>query len=325
MNVTSNQSFVDPLFYNISCEGPHSDEAKVYTYILSDGFVGVSTFLAVINFVAMLPTAGLNLLIIYVFVQQKNIRTTSSRLLFSICAADFLIGVLIEPIFGAHVIHVTKGKQNCGLSNFLIYAVPVLIVITMVTHMLIAMERYCSMHYTNFYKRVFTKRYITWLIALTWAACLFCFVLPFITGDPVLGTRIIVTFILVSLAVCSFCYISMYQDFKWQDGKPTAKIKGAYIIRGMESTERSVTEKEEFQKNVRISSFYFKLFICMVIFYVLNLTKNALNSYEIFKGNGHYIVHFLFDTVLFLNALVNPCIILVYNTEIMKAVSIWWR
>ena len=316
---------LNPLLHNSSCESPHSETAKIYTYTLNNEFVGVSTFFAIVNFIAILPTILLNFAIILCFIRQRELRTTSNRLLFSICLADFTIGAAVEPIFGVHIIQITNGSHECGLSNFLIYTVPVLIVITMVTHMAISLERYFGLHYPKQYIRIFTKRLITWLMVLIWTSCLFCFILPFLTGNPILGTRIIVCFILVSLAVSSYCYISMYQDYKWRNGKPTVTIEGAYIIRSTEIKERSDYEQEQFEKNIKLCSFFSKLFLCMLIFYILNLVKNTLNSYDIFEGNGHYIVHFLFDTILFMNALINPFIILYCSPDISVSMVFCWN
>ena len=310
----------NPYLHNTSCLGPHSDDPKVYEYVLSDNFVGVTKFLASLNFIFILPTVILNLLIIIAFLQQKKLRTTSNRLLFSLCLADFVIGIMVEPIYGTHMIHVTKFSHQCVLSNSIVYLVPVLIVITMVTHMAVAIERYFSIHYPKIYPKIFTKRYITLLMIFIWISCLLCFVVPFLKGDPILGTRIIVTIILLALAVCAFCYISMYQDNKWRHGKPKAKIQGPYIIRETKTIDRSITEMEDFRQNVRVSSFFFKLFGCMLVFYLLNLIKNALNSYDFFKGNGHYLVHYVFDTLLFLNALLNPILVLCISKEIATAV-----
>ena len=112
----------------------------------------------------------------------------------------------------------------------------------------------------------------------------------------------------------------MYQDSQWRHGKPKAKIQGPYIIREIKTKDRTLSEMEDFRQNVRVSAFFFKLFLCMIIFYFLNLIKNVLNSYEVFMGNGHYLVHYIFDTVLFVHALINPIFVLYISSEIAAAV-----
>lgn len=313
-------NWTDLLLHNVSCKGPHSDEPKMYQYSLTDSFIGGATFLASINFIAILPTVILNTCIIIAFIQQKKLRTTSNRLLFSICIADLLTGAVVEPVYGTHIIQVTEFQHECVLSNMIVYLVPVLIVITMVSHMAVALERYFSIRHPSVYPKIFTKRHITWLMIFIWISCFLFFIVPLLSSEAIIGTKIIVTIILLSLAVCAFCYISMYQDSQWRHGKPKAKIQGPYIIREIKTKDRTLSEMEDFRQNVRVSAFFFKLFLCMIIFYFLNLIKNVLNSYEVFMGNGHYLVHYIFDTVLFVHALINPIFVLYISSEIAAAV-----
>lgn len=313
-------NWTDPLLHNVSCTGPHSDDPKMYQYSLTDGFIGGATFLASINFIAILPTVILNTCIIIAFIQQRKLRTTSNRLLFSISIADLLTGAVVETVYGTHIIQVTKFQHECVLSNMIVFLVPVLIVITMVSHTAVALERYCSIRHPNVYPKIFTKRYITWLMIFIWISCFLCFIVPLLNSEAIIGTKIIVTVILLSLAVCAFSYISMYQDSQWRHGKPKAKIQGPYIIREIKTKDRTLNEMEDFRQNVRVSAFFFKLFLCMIIFYLLNLIKNVINGYEIFNGNGHYLVHYIFDTVLFVHALINPIFVLYFSSEIATAV-----
>lgn len=311
---------IDPLLHNMSCDVPHDDVDKIYTYSLTSDFVAFSTFVAVVNFLLILPTALSNLFIVLGLMRRSESLTNVNRLLASLCLADFFIGIMVEPIFGAHIIQVTKAGHHCGLSNFFIYIVPVTIVITMVTHMAISLELYFSIHYPKTYKKIFTKTSVTIFAIFVWAISVLCFVVPLITGKVVLGTRITVCLILVSLAVCSYCYLSIYQDFKQQHGRPKVEFKGpTKVTPRIEVIERTPEEEEAFQANLKSASFFAKLFGCMVVIYILTLIKNVLNAYDVFPGNGYYTMHFLFDTILFLHALLNSILIFYLSPDIYSS------
>ena len=317
--VNVNNMTINRLLLNVSCSGPQTS-GDIFTYLLTDNFIGFSTFLAILNLLAIVPTILLNGTILVAFLQQKKIRTRSNRLLFSICIADFLVGSTVEPIMGAHIIKITKGEHNCGLSNSLVYLIPVLLIITMITHTIIALERYCSVRHPNAYQKTFTKRNITWFMAFIWLIGFLGFVTPFLSGNAIIGTKILFGLIFISLAICSYCYITLYQDHTWRDGRPTAKIQGAYIVRGVKTKERSIEENNELSINLAQAGFFSKLYLCMLAFYILNLLKNILKGYSVFKGNDFFTVHYVFDTLLNLHSLVNPCLML-YLSDVIRIAS----
>jgi 7 transmembrane receptor (rhodopsin family). len=303
----------------MSCDVPHDEQLKVYTYRLTSSFVSISTVMAVINFIMVLPTTLLNLAVLIGIFKNQNLRTIPNRLLFSICLADFIVGAFVQAIYGAHILQITQADHNCGLSNFLIYIIPVTILITMVTHAVVAVERYFSVHYTKTYQKVFGRRSINGFTIFVWALSGLCFVVPLITGKVIVGNRITICLILVSIAVCSYCYISMYQDFKQQDVKVCSKVKGAYVIREERPVERTPEEKENFSGNIRKASFFSKLYLCMLVIYIAFLVKEVLNAYGVFLGNSYYTMNYTFDTILFLNALLNPILVIRLDDELGDA------
>eukprot|EP00111_Clytia_hemisphaerica_P001473 TCONS_00004221-protein len=312
---------LDPLIHNMSCEVPHDDQSKVYTYHLSASFVASSTFIAILNFVMAIPCAFTNLLIIFAIIKNEHLQITPYKLLFSICLADLITGAVAQPIFGTHIFQISAADHQCPLSNFMIYIVPVLILVTMVTHAVSALERYCSIHYVKNYEKIFSSRFVAGILLLVWSISSICFVVPFISGKTIVGGRIVIALILVSLAICSYCYISMYQDFKQQFVRTTAKIQGAYIIREEHPVERTADEQQKFQKNIKIASFFNKLYLCMFVIYLLTIVKNILVAYDVTVDNATYTLSFVFDTILFSNAFINPFLIFKFNDEIYACVK----
>ena len=310
---------MDPLLHNISCGVPHDDQSKVYTYSLTPSFVNTSIFMAVLNFILMVPATLSNFFILLGIIKTKELQSNPYKLLFSICFADFITAAIVQPIFGFHIIQITKNSHQCGLSNFLIYIIPVLILITMVTHAFLSLERFSSIHFPNNYQKIFGPKLVNCVLVGLWVLSGSFFVIPFLIGKSIIGGRLVVATILVAIAICSYCYLSLYQDSKQQHVRTTAKIKGAYVIREEKHVDRTPQEHENFGKNIKISSVFFKLFICMLVIYLLTIVKNILNAYDKFKGNDEYIVHFAFDTILFLNAFLNPILVFYYEASVKNA------
>ena len=310
---------------NISCPGPHLEDGKQYVYTITSGFSDTLTFVAVLNFLFCVPTVFFNGAILVGYMKSRDLRGPATRLLFSICLADFLVGLLCEPIMGAQILSISKSTHECGLSNFMVYVIPVLIVVTMVTHALISLERYTAMHYPAKYAQYFCKRNLSVAMIIIWTVCPATYIAPLLAGDPVMGTKFAVGFILISMLISLLAYINMYRDFKWQDGRPKAEIKGAYIVAHTIRKERSLEELTQFRNDAKIGAFYFKIYLCMLAFYLLNLIKNVINSWDALSGNAHYLFHYFLDTLLFLNALVNPILVLGLSSEVKMGVSAAFR
>lgn len=317
--ITTLSTTVNPLLHNVTCGVPHDEASKIYTYYLTSTFVNTSIFMAVLNFILAVPSTFTNLFILLGIIKTEGLQNNPYKLLFSICFADFITAAIVQPIFGAHIIQITNSSHHCDLSNFLIYIIPVLILITMVTHAFLSLERFCSIHFPNNYQKIFGPKLVNCVLVGLWVLSGSFFVIPFLIGKTIIGGRLVVATILVTIAISSYCYISLYQDSKQQYSRTTAKIKGAYVIREEKPVERTPQQHQDFSKNIKISTVFFKLYICMLVIYLLTLVKNILNAYEKFKGNDEYTMHFAFDTILFSNAFLNPILLFYYDDSVKGA------
>ena len=153
-----------------------------------------------------------------------------------------------------------------------------------------------------------------------WIACGICYVVPFITGNTVIGTRIVIVLILLSVATSLSSYISVYQKHKWKDGRQVAELRGAYVITSYQPSDITHEEDAQIVADVRLSLYYFIMYATMLCFYFIYLIMRVITSYDVIEGNSRYLVQFGVDTVLFLNALVNPCLILHYFRDIRQSV-----
>ena len=75
----------------------------------------------------------------------------------------------------------------------------------------------------------------------------------------------------------------------------------------------------------RGGAIFMRLFACMCIFYLANLVKAVVNSYELIDGNGRHVFGQLLDTVLFSNALVNAVLVLYHFEDTFRAVLTYLR
>ena len=296
--------------YNRTCFGAHSKAPRTYTYIIDEQFSDLCIFFSIANFVIFLPTILLNAVILVQLLRNSKLRIPRNISLISICTADLLVGLIVQPIYASHIVKISQGDHVCSLSNFLVYTVPILVVVTMVTHSIISLERYFSVAQQQHYHKLFTKSKLVALQAAVWTVFLLCYIVPFITGNPVIGTKIIIVTILLSIGASLWCYISIYQTYRVKDGRTVAEMRGAYVITSYEPSDITPEEDAQIVNDVRLSKYYFVLYAIMLVFYLTYLVTRVLVSYDAVTGNSRYLAQFGVDTVLFVNALVNPFLIL---------------
>ena len=113
--------------HNLTCIAPYTKELKVYSYDLTDSFINSCITIAVVNFLTFLPCILLNAVILAAIMNEAKLQVSSNISMFSICIADLLIGVMVQPVFGGHLVQVSKKDHICSLSSFLVYIIPILV------------------------------------------------------------------------------------------------------------------------------------------------------------------------------------------------------
>ncbi|XP_020915760.1 adenosine receptor A2b-like [Exaiptasia diaphana] len=130
-------------------------------------------FLATLNGIASLPTAFINALIIWVVVENKNLRSSAFNvLLASLAVTDFLVGLLIEPTYCLLLACLLNECYSpCQFTAYVLLTLACCGT-TVVTFAIATAERYLAIEHPNFYLNNVTGKRVLIATMIFWAATL---------------------------------------------------------------------------------------------------------------------------------------------------------
>ena len=174
-------------------------------------------FLAVISFVTFPFTAALNALVIKAVKTKSRMRAIKSNILLACLATtDFMVGVILQPMFAALMIALVLGEittKTCTWQKVVQFFTSVLCDTSLIHLALISGERYLAMKHTFSYSTVLvTEARLLICSALAWLFSLILHIPLIIDRD--LFLIINNTFIVLSLVIIVFCQITVYREVR---------------------------------------------------------------------------------------------------------------
>ena len=102
----------------------------------------------------------LNTLLLTVFIRNRRLLKGSNTILFGLCLADFISGILVQlPLSAVLFIIFTNGKNNmdCVLLTLSSISGYIFVGVSLMTVSFVSLERFISIFYPYIYTRTFTK------------------------------------------------------------------------------------------------------------------------------------------------------------------------
>ncbi|XP_078361556.1 uncharacterized protein LOC144645909 [Oculina patagonica] len=257
-------------------------------------------FLAVINIVTSPFTAALNALVIMAVKTKARLRANKPNILLACLATtDLMVGVIVQPLFAALLITVALGETtagSCALQNVTTYVSMILCDASLIHLALISGERYLAMKHAFAYStglvteaRLLTGSALAWLFSLILFIPLFVNMTVFIV--------LINTFISVSLAMITFCQITVYSEVRRHE----KEIATQQVTE--EARQKFLKDKKAFKLTAIVVSV---LFLCYGPIIVLRLVFITYRSYMSIQTAYACLLSTVFVTIL--NSFLNPLI-----------------
>ena len=319
------QLFVKPILWNMNnTTGPRTPLCPGYSELYSFNTINLtspinSTWISfqAINGVAAPVTFCINLLIIWVILEQENLRTNKSNILLAALAlAELLVSIIFQPIliwmFNCFL------RDGCTVSCELLKNVLVLLfyiaMISISTLMMVSIDRYIAVKHPFLYQQITFKNVVK-SVPFSW----FCvFILIVITYQ----LRILQDFnfpigiFLLVLEILVICYCTMYvQITAYRQMK--AITAQAVAVLGQATEEQKQEHKRRYQeckKSITICMIMFSSFVLYCPVIVLYIPKGL--DFDIKSA----ITLPISITFVPLQSLVNPLIVSLRLSYIRKQV-----
>ena len=285
--------------------------------------------LAVINGIAAPPTVLINLLVIWTVLEDENLRSSTYNLLLtSLAVMDFLIGLIVQPVF-AWVLgcQIRECSYECQLNTIFGLAGIMCGFMWLANLMMSSVERYLAIEHPYFYRaKVTTKKMMI-------ATSIVCLSLPMtVVLARVLADKAGILREIPSLLGATGCAtVILFCTAKVQF---TARRQRRVVdIQHVAVQQEDVVQQEEQRKRLQEYKQCFTmalLVITTVLFYCPGIVSGIIQAA---KGKEvtddfQYIAFPIFVTFIHLQSLVNPLIMSLRLSYIRKGVKkklFFWR
>ena len=260
-----------------------------------------------------------NAMVLWLFYKNKSLRTISNRFLASLCVADLLAGLVVDPVYIAIRVFAQPRKDNILLkviSMVWIHSTAA----TVFNLCCVSVDRFIAIRFPFRYQDIMTKKRCYSVIIMVWLISLF---LPFsriLVGNATWTTvkdfwfTLSLIFFALPLTVVSLCYVWIFTVVKKQAGR--IKRENVQNSNEMNSPVRAIQN----HKAIKTIGFVLGVFILSWMpSLVVSVVHYVTKSDECFSSKLLYIVRPWIEAVGLTSSAINPWIYVFRNGEFREA------
>ena len=257
----------------------------------------------VLNAPLMLTAITGNALVLAAILRTPSLRSPSITLLCSLAVSDFLVGIIVQPLYIAT--EVTRIRVNTALriTEILQFS---LCGVSLCTITAISLDRFAALHYHMRYASIVTIPRITYMLITTW-------IVVFILSSFYLWNKIIF-FAGICVAICVCLLISTYSYTRIFQIVQQHQSQIHVQQQAIQSLDKNTLNIVRLKRSA-INSFIFYIFIILCYLPVLV----SLSLFTISREDWTSVWNFA-DTVVFMNSSINPLLYCWRLGELRKAV-----
>ena len=244
---------------------------------------------SVLNAPLMITSIIGNTLVLAAILRTPSLRSPSLTLLSSLAVSDFLVAIVVQPLYIATEITKVRIHPTLRLSEMIQFS---LCGVSLCTITSISLDRFAALHFHMRYAPLVTVRRVVYMLVTMWIAV---FTLSgFYFWNKIIFFSGTCVAICVCLLISTFCYIQIFRIV--QQHQLRIHFQHQAIQRSDENKFNMVRLKRS-----AINSFIFYAFIILCYLPLLI----SLSLYTISRDDWSTIWNFA-DTVVFMNSSINP-------------------
>ena len=275
---------------------------------IKDG--ALQTALVMVIIVISLFGTLANGLLIMAYCRYPRLRTVQNTIFTLLAVTDFSVTAFVQPIYVIFTLTALLGDKNCILHGFYILLWFLFVELSLVTIVILSLQSSITLAYPYRYQNIITKRrlivvfVVSWLFVLLLSLAMFKFPLISFYGS-----------------YCILCVTIFVVVVTWSwTCKLVARHRKSIQNTQTPSTSENVAKKKILRSTITAFLIISSLLACYLLDLCFLLFKNYLNpssmdhsSYANFYSGAVTLVH--------LNSLLNPCLVLWRNTPFREAVK----
>ena len=242
------------------------------TLMMHKEFVVLVESCGIINIILAFPTTVCNLSVIVVLCKSKNLLTVSNIPLLSLAVTDLLTGTISMPVYGSYLILIADKDLLCSLNLTCYFMGIILVMVSLLTVFLLALERYLAIVHTLFYRKHINKAIVVCLVIFIWL-----FVISFTLGTILSGKSAVLTNTSIAVIVLAygwsaFVYCNIFlvvKRLRKHDVRPSLALPSSNMAK---SSSRSY-------KTNRLSKFSGIVIAVLLFFYLPFVIAKVMSGY----------------------------------------------
>ena len=260
----------------------------------------------ILNAPLMLTSITDNALVLAAILRTPSLRSVPSTIfLCSLAITDFLVGLVVQPVYIANELHHSIGGPLVKVERFMSLF---LCGVSLATITAISVDRFLALHYHVTYANLMTTKRAMSALASLWFVSILLLCLAVWKSEvvvrPIVGVVVTICFVISSASYIKIFFIVRHHQIHIRAQQQA--VNSFNISVNIPDSNNIILSKKHALKT-------FIYFICMVCCYLPYLSYSLLRTTSVIG----YEVNWTFaETVVFLNSSVNPFLYCWCNREI---------
>ena len=266
--------------------------------------------LAIANIVASLFGTLANGLVIMAYYRNPRLRTIQNTIFLLLAITDVGVTAFVQPIFVVAIISSLLGNYSCILWGLQAILSSLFLELSLVTIAILSLQSYITLAYPYRWQSIITKSRLNLVFVFSWLFILLKIPAFFQQLD----------FVLTYGGICIVCLAIITVVFTWcWTYKLVARHRKAIQTTQTPSSGQNLAQKKILRSTVTAFAIILSLLACYfstLCFYIFQMFLNTSLS-----DNTYGILWSLAFTLMYVNSLVNPCLVFWRSTCFREAVQ----
>ena len=259
-------------------------------------FTSAITFVVILNILSSFSGTLANGLVITAYYRNPRLRTIQNTIFLLLAITDISVTAFVQPTYVAAVLHEVLGKQHCLLRDIASLSTMIFVYLSLATMVILSVQSYLTLAY-HCQNIVSMQRLKITVICSSVCIVAATFVVKF--NSPL---QIYLTVLIISstISIVVFTWI-------WTC-RLVARHRKAIEATQTPSARENVSKKKILRSTVTALAVILSLLCCYLFGLCFVFFKLLLNAWKI-DGDTNSILAAAVATLMYLNSLLNPCLV----------------
>ena len=272
--------------------------------------MSIQAALAMANISMSLFGTLANVLVIMAYYRSVRLRTVQNTMFLLLAITDVSITAFAQPVFVVAILRGLLGNHSCilwGLDTILSF---LFVELSLVTIVILSLQSYITLAYPYRWQSIITRSRLNLVFVFSWLFILLKTLSIFQHYNFVLYGGICVIFLAIITVV-----------FTWSwTYKLVARHRRAIQTTQTPSSSQNVAQKKILRSTITSFAIILSLLACYFLDMCFSIFENFLNASRL-GDNTYGILWSLAMTLMYLNSLLNPCLVFWRSTCFREAVK----